>query len=250
LALRGSTDRPRLRLPAALLELPQTIEESGSGEKLVPEKILRRSVGFRGRLAHSTSRHRRIREGSKPTVEKHLIGYQQIPFQFSLHIVGAAGANPEHRKFLAEGKNDPRPEFMRQLKSAIEPAGSIVVFNAAFEKGRLNECAELFPECGKWISVVNSRMVDLLNPFKAFNFYHPDQCGSASLKSVLPALTGKDYEHLEIQEGGMASLEFLRVTFTNVGEAERKRVRRALDGYCSQDTVGMIWILDSLRNHL
>jgi hypothetical protein len=60
-------------------------------------------------------------------------------------------------------------------------------------------------------------------------------------------LTGKDYEQLEIQEGGMASLEFLRVTFTDVSEPERKRVRRALDEYCGQDTEGMIWILDALK---
>jgi len=173
--------------------------------------------------------------------------YEQIPFQFSLHIVHKAGVKPEHRKFLAEGRNDPRSEFMRQLKSAIEPSGSIVAFNASFEKGRLNECAEVLPEYKSWVSEVNGRVVDLLTPFRGFNFYHPDQCGSASMKQVLPALTGKDYKHLEIQEGNMASREFLRVTFTDVSESERKRVRRALEKYCGQDTEGMIWILYALR---
>jgi hypothetical protein len=173
--------------------------------------------------------------------------YEQIPFEFSLHIVHSPGAKPEHRKFLAEGKDDPRAEFMRQLKLAIESSGSIVVFNASFEKGRLNDCAENFPEYRKWVSDVNSRMVDLLNPFRAFNFYHPDQNGSASLKSVLPALTGKDYTNLEIQEGGAAGREFVRVTFGNVSELERKRVREALDQYCGLDTQGMIWILDALQ---
>ena len=71
--------------------------------------------------------------------------------------------------------------------------------------------------------------------------------GSASLKSVLPALTGKRYEHLEIQEGDTAGREFLRVTFGDVSEAERKRVRQALKKYCGQDTEGMIWILDALN---
>lgn len=173
--------------------------------------------------------------------------YQQIPFQFSLHIVHKAGAKPEHRKFLAEGRNDPRSDFMRQLKSAVEPDGSIVVFNAPFEKGRMKECAELLPEYKSWVAAVNGRIVDLLNPFKAFNFYHPDQCGSASMKLVLPALTGKDYTKLEIQEGGAASREFLRVTFGDVSESERKRVRSALEKYCGQDTEGMVWILDALR---
>jgi hypothetical protein len=173
--------------------------------------------------------------------------YEQIPFQFSLHIVRKAGADPEQRKFLAEGRSDPRSEFMRQLKSAVEPSGSIVVFNAPFEKGRLKECAEVLPEYESWVTAVDRRVLDLLTPFRGFNFYHPDQCGSASMKQVLPALTGKDYKSLEIQEGGAASREFLRVTFTDVSESERKRVRLALEKYCGQDTEGMVWIVEALR---
>jgi Domain of unknown function(DUF2779) len=173
--------------------------------------------------------------------------YEQIPFQYSLHVVHKAGEKPEHRKYLADGRNDPRAEFMRNLKKAIEPVGSIQVFNASFEKGRMKECAELLPEYESWVATVNQRIVDLLNPFKAFNFYHPNQRGSASMKSVLPALTGKDYGHLEIQEGNMASREFVRVTFGDVNESERRRVRQALEMYCSQDTEGMVWILDELR---
>jgi Domain of unknown function(DUF2779) len=172
--------------------------------------------------------------------------YEQIPFQFSLHIVHEAGEKSEHRKYLADGRNDPRAEFMRQLKEAIEPVGSILVFNATFEKSRLKECAEFLPEYQSWVKMVNGRIVDLLNPFRSFDFYHPNQCGSASMKSVLPALTGKNYEHLEIQEGGEASREFVRVTFGDVSEMERKRARQALEMYCGQDTAGMIWILDEL----
>jgi len=45
----------------------------------------------------------------------------------------------------------------------------------------------------------------------------------------------------------MASLEYLRVTFGDVPEAERQKVRRALEQYCGQDTEGMVWIVDELR---
>ena len=65
---------------------------------------------------------------------------------------------------------------------------------------------------------------------------------------MLPALTGRGYEHLVIQEGGTASLEFLRVTHGDVAEDERQRVRQQLDQYCGLDTEGMIWILEALRN--
>jgi len=78
-------------------------------------------------------------------------------------------------------------------------------------------------------------------------YYHPDQEGSASMKAVLPALTGRGYEGLAIQEGATASLEFLRITFGEVSEVERQRVRRQLEEYCGQDTEGMIWIVDALR---
>jgi hypothetical protein len=174
--------------------------------------------------------------------------YEQIPFQFSLHIIHKAGTKPEHRKYLADGRSDCRPEFMRQLKSSVEPSGSIVVFNAPFEKSRMKECAAVLPQYASWVAAVNRRIVDLLIPFRGFNFYHPNQNGSASMKAVLPALTGKGYEHLEIQEGGEASREFLRVTFGDVSESERKRVRRALERYCGQDTEGMVWILDALKS--
>jgi len=33
-------------------------------------------------------------------------------------------------------------------------------------------------------------------------------------------------------------------------EAERQRVRRALEQYCGQDTGGMIWIIEALRTLL
>jgi len=48
----------------------------------------------------------------------------------------------------------------------------------------------------------------------------------------------------------MASREYLRVTFGNVPEEERRRVRRELEEYCGQDTGGMIWITDALRRML
>jgi hypothetical protein len=48
-------------------------------------------------------------------------------------------------------------------------------------------------------------------PFQAFDYYRPEQQDSASIKAVLPMLTGPSYADLEIQEGGQASLEYLRV---------------------------------------
>jgi len=74
--------------------------------------------------------------------------YQQVPFQFSLHILNAQGAEPGHYIFLADGRGDPRPAFMERLRESVANSGSIVAFNASFEKARLKECCKLLPEFG------------------------------------------------------------------------------------------------------
>ena len=87
----------------------------------------------------------------------------------------------------------------------------------------------------------------LLVPFRNFWYYNPKQEGSTSIKSVLPAVTGKSYDALEIKEGGFASLEFLRVEHNQVSAEEGAGVRKALEVYCGLDIEGMVFILDTLR---
>ncbi len=173
--------------------------------------------------------------------------YQQIPFQYSLHIVRSPRKKPEQRSFLMNGVSDPRPEFMRQLRADLPETGSVVAYNAGFENSRLKECCDLLPKFKPWLRKVTPRVVDLLLPFRGFRYHHPDQNGSNSMKAVLPALTGQGYEKLAIQEGGAASREFLRVTFGDVTATERRRVRRDLEEYCALDTLGMVQIVDRLK---
>jgi hypothetical protein len=97
--------------------------------------------------------------------------YQQIPFQFSLHILRSENAKSEHLQFLAEGMVDPRPEFMRQLSKTLPETGSVVTYNASFEIGRLKECCEILPEFKPWFKAVEPRIVDLLLPFRGFRYY-------------------------------------------------------------------------------
>jgi hypothetical protein len=111
----------------------------------------------------------------------------------------------------------------------------------------LDGLADAFPEHAGWIDGVEARIIDLLEPFQAFDYYHPEQHGSASIKAVLPVLTGRSYSDLEIQEGGQASLEYLRVHFGDVPDVERRKVREQLERYCGQDTEGMVWIVEALR---
>ncbi|MGB7809982.1 MAG: DUF2779 domain-containing protein, partial [Polyangia bacterium] len=172
--------------------------------------------------------------------------YQQVPFQFSLHIVDSPGGKLVHHAFLADGTADPRPEILARLKRLLGQRGSIIAYSASFEKNALRACGEAYPAFAAWWAKAEPRVVDLLQPFRSFHYYHPDQCGSASLKAVLPAVTGKGYAEMEIADGATASQEFLRITFGKVSAAERRKVRAALEKYCGLDTEGMVWIVKAL----
>ncbi len=171
--------------------------------------------------------------------------YQQIPFQFSVHVVKEKGARPEHFSFLADGTNDPRPEFMAKLNEVMGAKGSVIAYNAGFEIGILKRCTDVLPEYKKWVASIEERIVDLLQPFRDFAYYHPKQDGSCSLKKVLPVLTGKSYDDMEIGDGGTASSEYLRVTFSEDNE-DRAKVRKLLEEYCGLDTMGMVDIVEKL----
>ncbi|MBF0215932.1 MAG: DUF2779 domain-containing protein [Candidatus Omnitrophica bacterium] len=173
--------------------------------------------------------------------------FEQIPFQFSVFVVEKEGARAERRDFLAEGMIDPRPEFLRELKSALGPRGTVVAYNKSFENAVLRKLAVMSPEDADWVQDVISRTVDLLSPFKSFQYYHPGQKGKASIKNVLPALTGISYDGLEICEGGAASDAFLAIVDGRLSEKDKARTRAGLITYCGQDAEGMVRILEKLK---
>ncbi len=174
--------------------------------------------------------------------------YQDVPFQYSLHIVERPGAMPFHYSFLADGPDDPRLALLTELRRTLPESGSVIVYNQGFEEGILKELALAFPQYDGWIASICSRFVDLLTPFRQFHYYHPLQKGSASLKSVLPALTGKGYDGMSIADGVSASITFQQVTYGGVSPETREKVRADLEKYCGLDTEGMIFIIDELRN--
>ena len=127
--------------------------------------------------------------------------YHDIPFQFSVHVVKDEQSLPVHHSYLTSGEDDPRPALLAELQKTLGNSGSIIAYNKGFEEGILRDLASAFPEYSDWIEQVCSRLVDLLAPFRNFDYYHPAQKGSASLKAVLPAITGRGYEDLEINDG-------------------------------------------------
>lgn len=168
--------------------------------------------------------------------------YDQIPFQYSLHIEHESG-EVEHKEFLYSGCDDPRLDFLENLKKDLTGASTILVYNEGFEISRLNELARLFPEHKDWLNDVISKIVDLIIPFKTFAYYNSKQCGSCSLKKVMPIFHDRTYESLNIKEGGDAS----RVYYKHFGNLPVD-VKKDLLEYCRLDTECMVSILRGLHD--
>jgi len=173
--------------------------------------------------------------------------FENIFFQFSLHIISKEGEKPVHHGYLAPGNVDPRPEILLRLKELLGEAGSIIAYNMSYEISCLRDAVNAYPEYKDWFRKLEKRFVDLLVPFSKLHYYHPAQKGSASIKNVLPAMTTTSYEGMAIADGGTASLEYERVTFDkDIDEKERQRVRNALEEYCKLDTQAMVDVFKAL----
>ncbi|MCH8976427.1 MAG: DUF2779 domain-containing protein [Proteobacteria bacterium] len=172
--------------------------------------------------------------------------YQQIPFQFSLHIQDSPDTEPRHFEFLHKEMSDPRQPFAERLLSVCGNEGSVVVYNQTFEAARNREIASAFPQFADYLEAINARIVDLMEPFQKRWLYSPEQMGSYSLKYVLPTYTKYSYEGMEIASGGDASLKYLNFAKGLLTEEECNNVWKSLSEYCKHDTYAMVKLIEYL----
>ena len=164
--------------------------------------------------------------------------YQQIPFQYSLHV------NNKHKEFLYEGYEDPRLAFIQSLKKDLEP-GPIIAFNTSFEKKIMKDLARDFPEEANFLNSTLERFIDLAEPFKKFDYYNKKQKGSYSLKAILPLFSDLNYEELEISDGEKAGRTFYEMTYKN--KKQNPETKKELLKYCELDTYAMTLIHEKLK---
>ena len=166
--------------------------------------------------------------------------YDQVPVQLSCHVVGVDGATTHH-EWLFDGGGDPRPDAARAILAACRGAKTVTAYFSSFEKQCIELVAAVCPDDASELRRIASSLVDLL-PIVREHVYHPDFCGSFSLKRVLPALVPEmTYQGLEIAEGGAAQVQLSRLLFdADVSEAERREIRDALLRYCKLDTDAMV----------
>ncbi|MEK7124357.1 MAG: DUF2779 domain-containing protein [Patescibacteria group bacterium] len=168
--------------------------------------------------------------------------YQQIPFQYSLHILDSPDTQLRHAEFLFEKNENPTIEFAKSLQKNIEKNGSIIVWSKKFECKINEELAKRNPEFKEFIDGINLRVYDLMEIFGNQYYVHKDFKGRISIKNILPVLAPElSYKNLEIQEGGTASQKWNEAVFAN--SAEKEKIMLALKEYCKLDTKAMhsIW---------
>jgi len=166
--------------------------------------------------------------------------YQQIAFQFSLHRFTPKGELVQD-EFLDISGNDPSRPFAEYLVKCMKKRGAVFVYSAAFEKSRISELAERFPDLAPSLLAINERVIDLL-PIARNRYYHPNQHGSWSIKKVLPAVAPElRYDALEgVQDGGMAMDAYLEAIHADTSAERKAQIQQQLLTYCQLDTYAMV----------
>lgn len=173
--------------------------------------------------------------------------YQQIPFQYSLHILKTPGGEVEHKEYLHTENSNPGELLIKQLKKDIGTKGSVIVWFEGFEKKCNETLGKMFPENSNFLTSVNDRIIDLMIPFSKGWIADKDFFGSASIKKVLPVIVPKlSYSELDIQEGSSAQRLWMETVLEGKNSDTKEKIMNDLIEYCKLDTLAMVEIFKYL----
>ncbi|OYW43869.1 hypothetical protein B7Z28_00525, partial [Candidatus Saccharibacteria bacterium 32-45-3] len=175
--------------------------------------------------------------------------YQQVPSQYSLHILDSPDAELRHVEYLHRENTDPSQAIAQHLIKAIGTCGSIITWNMSFEKSCNVTLGLLNPEFADTMAAINERIVDLMIPFKPKNGWYSDPRfeGSASIKKVLPVVVPSlSYKDLDIQNGGAAQALWMQAVLDGTRD-DKEKIIDDLIKYCRLDTLAMVEIYDALK---
>lgn len=177
--------------------------------------------------------------------------YDQIPFQWSLHVQKEKDGNLEHFEFIETQKIDPISNFLESLKPIISKEGSIIVWNKAFEGTQNKRMGEIHPTYNSFCESMNSRLYDLMDIFRDGLYADPICKGSYSIKQILPALVPElSYHDMEIGDGATAMSSWKEMVFSDIQETEKIKIKNNLLKYCELDTLAMVKIYEFLKSKL
>jgi len=174
--------------------------------------------------------------------------YQQLPFQYSLHVIPFKGAKLTHYEYLAQGSDYPIEQLLQHLSKDLGPDGSVIVWNKSFEMSCNDAMGVLHPQYKDLLEHINSRVFDLMEIFASGYYVHPDFMGSVSIKKVLPVLVPQlSYKNLAIGEGMTAQVQWMKDARGLMSDEEAQALYQHLITYCGQDTLAMVRIFEVLQ---
>ena len=179
------------------------------------------------------------------------------------HAPGVCDKDKDNYVFLAKTMDDEREEMIKKMLEYMDPdKGTLFAQNVPFEKGRIKEMANIFPEYKEKLMKLYNRGFDLIwlvntnkkiymdlgydeNRASRINYYNNKLSGSFSIKKTLPVFSDLSYDNLEVKNGTEAIVVY--ANYNNFTKEEYNIKYQGLVEYCKQDTWAMVVILDALR---
>lgn len=174
--------------------------------------------------------------------------FQQVPFQYSLHVQETVDSDLVHFEFLHSKNSNPIPLLTKQLRENIGDTGSVIVWNKKFEGKCNSDMAKQIPELADFLNGINERFFDLEEIFKKQLYVRKEFRGKTSIKNILPVLAPKlSYMDLAIQDGGAACNAWKKMIFDTQDLNQKNEICDDLLSYCKLDTLAMVKILEFLK---
>lgn len=165
--------------------------------------------------------------------------YQQIVFQYSLHVLKNKDSEPAHFECLILN-GEPSERISKSLREHMGDTGTVISWFKTFENSRNKELAGFLPSYKDFFFGIIARTYDLMDIVEGQHYVHPGFEGRASIKKVLPVLAPHlSYKKLGVQNGTDAIESYRKITEGELtGEAAKEKENQMLE-YCKLDTYAM-----------
>lgn len=177
--------------------------------------------------------------------------YQQVPCQYSLHVLETPGGDLQHFEYLHRTNTSPAAEIAQSLKENIGNEGTVLVWSEKFEKSCNRDLAKLAPDYKEFFEQLNDRIIDLMCPFSNGWFVDAGFLGSASIKKILPILVPSlKYSELSIGDGATAQRLWMQAVLEGREDVDKESLFLNLCEYCKLDTLAMVKIYEEICKHV
>lgn len=169
--------------------------------------------------------------------------YQQIVFQYSLHVLHDKDSEPiSFECLILDG--EPSERIAKSLRENIGDTGTVISWFKTFENSRNRELANFLPSYEDFFQGLIDRTYDLMDIVENQYYVHPGFEGRSSIKKVLPILSPNlSYKNLRVQSGTDAIEAYRKIIKGELTAEMAKEKEIQMLEYCKMDTFAMysIW---------